>query len=94
MVNKCERFGIKRWSDLRKSEVSGGKTHTKQLETGRMDTRGLFFWTFEVATYTKLLLTTGSSNHREFENIIYIGTGRWQYVSLQQEKKMGAVTID
>jgi hypothetical protein len=47
------------------SEVSGGKTHTKQSETGCMDIRGLFVHTFESATYTILLLTVGSSNHGE-----------------------------
>jgi hypothetical protein len=54
-----------------------------------MDIFGLFVGTFESATYTILLLTTGSSNHGEIESVIYFGTGRRQYVSLQQEKKMG-----
>jgi hypothetical protein len=75
MVYKCERFRIERWSDSRNSDVSGGKTHTKQLMTGRMDILGLFVHTFEVATYTKLLLATGSSNHGEFQSVLYFGTG-------------------
>jgi hypothetical protein len=32
------------------SEVSGGKTHSKQPETGRMDILGLFVRTSESAT--------------------------------------------
>jgi hypothetical protein len=55
--------------------VSGGKTHTKQLVTGRMYIHGLFSHTFEVATYTKLPLTTGSWKHGRIKSIIYIGTG-------------------
>ena len=55
------------------SEVSGGKTHTKQLGTGRMDIHGLCVRTFESATYTILLLTFGSSNHREKGSVIYFG---------------------
>jgi hypothetical protein len=30
---------------------------------GQMDIFGLFIRTFELATYTKMLLTTGSMNH-------------------------------
>jgi hypothetical protein len=75
------------------SEVSGGKTHKYQLVTGRMDILGRFVRTFESATYTILLLTTGSWNHGGFESMIYFGTGGRQYVSLQQ-KRWGAVTID
>jgi hypothetical protein len=60
--------------------VSGGKTHTKQLETGRMDIYGQFVHTFEPATYTILLLTDGSSNHGEKGNVIYFGTGGRQHV--------------
>jgi hypothetical protein len=50
--------------------VSGGKTHTKQSGTGRMDIHSLFVRTFEPATYTILLLTTGSSNHGGIESVI------------------------
>jgi hypothetical protein len=63
------------------SEVSGGKTHTKQTETGRINILGLVFHTFEPATYTILLLTDGSSYHGEKGNVIYFGTGGRQYVS-------------
>jgi hypothetical protein len=63
------------------SKVSGGKTHTKQLGTGRMDIHGLFVRTAEPATYTILLLSDGSSNHGEKDNVIYFGTGGRQHVS-------------
>jgi hypothetical protein len=66
---------------LKNAEVSGGKTHTKQLETGRMDIRGLFVRTFDPATYTILLLTDRSSNHGEKGNVNYFGTGGRQHVS-------------
>jgi hypothetical protein len=42
------------------SELSGGKTHTEQMMTGRMFICGHLSCTFEVATYTILLLTIGS----------------------------------
>jgi hypothetical protein len=89
VVYNCEGSDIKRGSDLGNSEVSGGETHTQQMVTGRMYILSLFVCTFEVTTYTKLLLTIGSLKHGGFESIIYIGTGRRQYVSLQQEKKVG-----
>jgi hypothetical protein len=76
------------------SEVSGGKTHRKQMVTGRKDIFGLFVHTFESATYTKILLTIGSLNHVEMGGEIYFGTGGRQYVSLQQEKDGGAVIVD
>jgi hypothetical protein len=59
----------------------------------QMDIFGLFVCTFESATYTKTLLTTGSVNHGGMGKI-YFGTGGRQYVSLQQEKDGGAVTSD
>jgi hypothetical protein len=74
--------------------VSCGKTHTKQLMMGHMFIRGRFVHKFESATYTILLLTTGSWKHGGFGNVIYFGTGGRQYVSLQKIPKMGAVTID
>jgi hypothetical protein len=57
------------------SDRSGGKTHTEQLETGHIDIHGQFFHTSESATYTILLLTTGSSKHGGYESIIFFGTG-------------------
>jgi hypothetical protein len=68
--------------------------HREQPEMGRTDIHGLFVCTSESATYTKLLLTIGNSNHGEIESVIYFGTGGRQYVSLQREKDWGAVTID
>jgi hypothetical protein len=62
-------------------EVSGGKTHTKQLGTGCMDIHGQFVRTLESATYTILLLTVRSSNHGEKGSVIYFGTGGRQHVS-------------
>jgi hypothetical protein len=66
-------------------EVSGDKTHTRWLGMGRMDIHGRLFHTFEPATYTILLLTDGSSNYGERENVIYFGTGGRQYVSLTRK---------
>jgi hypothetical protein len=63
------------------SEMSGGKTHTNQLGTGRMDIHGLFVRTFELDSYTILLLSDGSSNHGGKGNVIYFGTGGRQHVS-------------
>jgi hypothetical protein len=60
----------------------------------QMDISGLFVPTFEPATYTKILLTTGSVNHREMDVRSTLGQGGRQYVSLQQEKDGGAVTND
>jgi hypothetical protein len=42
---------------------------------GCMFIRGCFSCTFEVATYTILLLTVGSWNHGGFGSLIYFGTG-------------------
>jgi hypothetical protein len=52
------------------SDESGGTTHRKQLETGRMDIHGLFIRTFESASYTKLLVTFENSNHGEIGSVI------------------------
>jgi hypothetical protein len=94
VVYKCDRSEIKRGSDTKGSEASGGKTHTKQVVMGRMFIHGHFSCTFEPATYTLLLLTIENWNHGGFGNVIYFGTGGRQYVSLQKRKKMGAITID
>jgi hypothetical protein len=51
IVIKCEWLWIKRGSDPMFSEVSGGKTHTEQLETGHMDIHSRFVYTIESATY-------------------------------------------
>jgi hypothetical protein len=67
--------------------VSGGKTHTKQLVTGCI--RGLFSSTFEVATYTILLMTVGSSKHGGIRSVIYFGTEGRQYVPLEKRQKDG-----
>jgi hypothetical protein len=56
-------------------EVSGGKTHSKLLVTEQMDIFCLFVRTFESATYTKILLTAGSSNHREMDVRSTLGQG-------------------
>jgi hypothetical protein len=56
------------------SEVSGGKTHTKQIEMGHIDIHSRFVCT-ELATYTILLLTDESSNHGEKGCVIYFGAG-------------------
>jgi hypothetical protein len=47
----------------------------KQTEMGCIDILGRFVCTFELATYTILLLTDGSSNNRENGSVIYFGTG-------------------
>jgi hypothetical protein len=54
---------------------------TKQVEMGRIDILGRSIHTFDIATYTILLLTDGSSNYGENGSIIYFGTGGRQYVS-------------
>jgi hypothetical protein len=73
--------------------MSGGKTHKYQLMTGRMHNFGLFVCTFESATYTKLLLTTGSLNHGEIESEIYFGTGEAVCVTAAR-KRWGDVSVD
>jgi hypothetical protein len=61
---------------------------------GRVDILGRFYCTFDLAAYTIILLSNGSSNHGEKWSLIYFGTmGRW-CVSRQQENKMGGTTKD
>jgi hypothetical protein len=61
--------------------VSGDKTHTDQVMTGRMYIHGRFVRTFELATYTILQLTVGSSKHGEKGSLIYFGARGRQHVS-------------
>jgi hypothetical protein len=49
-----------REGDTMSSEMSGGKTHIKQSETGVMNICSLFVHIIKPATYTILLLTVGS----------------------------------
>jgi hypothetical protein len=60
----------------------------------QMDIFGLFDRTFELATYTKMLLTTGSMNHGGMGVRSTLGQGGRQYVSLQYEKDGETVTND
>jgi hypothetical protein len=62
--------------------------------TEQRDIFSLFVRTFESATYTKMLLATGNVNLGGMGVISTLGQGGRQYVSLQQGKKMGAVTND
>jgi hypothetical protein len=55
--------------------MNGGKTHKLQLVMGRRDIFGLFVRTFESATYTKMLLTTGSVNLGGMGVISTLGQG-------------------
>jgi hypothetical protein len=70
-------------------KASVGETHIEQLEMGCIDILGHFYCTSELATYTILLLTSGSWNHRGKWSLIYFGTMERWYVSCQQENKMG-----
>jgi hypothetical protein len=58
--------------------------------TGRMDIFGLFVCTFESATYTKLLLTTGRLNHGGMGLISTLGQGGMCHSS---KKKMGGLLL-
>jgi hypothetical protein len=64
------------------------------MVTGRMDIHGQFVRTSESATDTKLLVTTGSSNHGGMGLKSTLGQGGRQYVSQWQEKDGGGVTND
>jgi hypothetical protein len=61
---------------------------------GRMDNSGLLFHTLELATFTILLLTVGSSNHGEIENVIYFGTGGETVCVTIKRKRWGGITSD
>jgi hypothetical protein len=71
-------------------EVSGGKTHSKLLVMEKMDIFCLYVRTFESATYTIILLTTGSVNYKGMGIISPLGQGEAVCVTITR-KKMGGL---
>jgi hypothetical protein len=59
--------------------------------TGRMFIRGRLWCTFEVATYTILLLTVGDSKHGGIGSLIYFGIGGEAVCVTAEEKNDGGL---